>query len=251
MPQRDTRNTDLLQAMAALADGEDDAKLRVLYRALRGAIVVVVPGRTNTELAENQFFLPTYEDKSGRSILIAYTGLDVAPSDRPRVWMPFAELCKQVVPSGLAIHINPGQSQSGIAPANWVRAIAEGAAEMPDPVRTLTTWIKDVEVSPAPDVRMAIRERLIQGLQATRGVVEAYLAYATANVGEPPILALCVVVVPAVVAEGQRVATELHAWVRPLMGDEEIDFLVLPPEDRRLLPKFKSVGRPFYRNPAN
>jgi hypothetical protein len=35
------------------------------------------------------------------------------------------------------------------------------------------------------------------------------------------------------------------------MGDEEIDFLVLPPEDRRLLPKFKSVGRPFYRNPAN
>ena len=251
MAKRDLKNAELLQAMAAIAGGEDDPNLRALYRALRRAIVVVVSAKTDLDLdEETQLFVRSYEDSSGRAILIAYTGFDVAPSDSPRTWIPFVELCKQVVSSGLAIHINPGTPHGGIAPANWVRAIAEDAAEMPEPVRTFGTRIKDADVSPAHDAKMAIRKRLIQALVATRGVVEAYLGYAATNAGEHPVLTLCVVVIPAVVAEGRRVATELHAWVRPLMGDEEIDFLIVPPDDR-FVAKFKSVGGPLYRNPAN
>jgi hypothetical protein len=249
--KRDLKNAELLRAMAAVAGGKNDPNLRGLYHALRGAMVVVVPGETDVELEEGQFFLRTYRDKSGREILTAYTSMEVAPSDTPRIWIPFVELCKTAVPSGLAIRIYSGTPDGGVAPANWVRAIAEGVTEMPEPIHTIDTRIKDLEISPARDVKTPILKRLIEALRATRGVIEAYLAYATPNVTDKSILTLCVVVTPAVLAEGHRVATELHAWVRPLMGDDEIDFLVLPTEDKRFVPKFKSVGGPLYRNPAN
>jgi type III secretion system (T3SS) SseB-like protein len=250
MPKPDLKNTELLQAMAGMLDAEhDNAKLRALYRALRGAMVVVVSGKTSMALDEDkELFVRTYEDESGREILIAYTGFDVAPADLPGSVTPLVELCKQVAPLGLAIHINPGRPHGGIAPANWVRAIAEGATEMPDPAPVLTTRVAGLNVSPADDVKAATRVRLTEALIATHNAVEAYLGYATPDEA-PPILTLCVVVVPASLAKtrGHAIAVQLHAWVRPLLGhDEEIDFLVLP-EDARLVATFKAVGPPFYR----
>jgi len=249
MPKPDLKNTELLEAMAAMADGEHDgAKLRALYRALRGAMVVVVSANTSMAIdTDKELFVRTYEE-NGREILIAYTGFDAAPADLPRSVTPLVELCKQVAPLGLAIHINPGRPHGGIAPANWVRAIAEGAAEMPDPAPVLTTRVAGLNVSPADDVKAATRVRLTEALIATRNVVKAYLAYATQDEA-PPVLTLCVVVVPASLAKtrGHAIAVQLHAWVRPLLGDnEEIDFLVLP-EDARLVATFKAVGPPFYR----
>jgi len=249
MPKPDLKNTELLEAMAAMADGEHDgAKLRALYRALRGAMVVVVSANTSMAIdTDKELFVRTYEE-NGREILIAYTGFDAAPADLPRSVTPLVELCKQVAPLGLAIHINPGRPHGGIAPANWVRAIAEGATEMPDPAPVLKTKVFRLKVSPAEDVGAAIRARLTAALIATHNVVEAYLGYATPD-ETPPILTLCVVVVPASLAKtrGHAIAVQLHAWVRPLLGDnEEIDFLVLP-EDARLVATFKAVGPPFYR----
>ena len=117
MPAPDLKNTELLQAMAAMADGHDDSKLRALYRALRGAMVVVVSAKTSMALdKDEEVFARTYEDKFGREILVAYTGFDVAPADLPRSVTPFLELCKQVAPIGLAIHINPGTPHGGSLP---------------------------------------------------------------------------------------------------------------------------------------
>ena len=242
-------NSELLKAMAAMDGGEDDTKLRTLYGALRNAMVVVVASKTQMKLNENQTFIRTYQDKSGREILIAYTSFERAPVDLERSVTPFMFLCKQVAPLGLAIHIDPGSGHGGVAPANWVRAIAEGAAEMPGPTPVISTRILDLNVSPASDVKAAIRLRLSQGLVASRDVVDAYLAYATPDETKPPILTLCAVVPTMKVAatRGHNIAVELHAWVRPLMADgEEIDFLVLRPEDT-LVAKFKAVGPAFYR----
>lgn len=200
------------------------------------------------KLKENQAFIRTYQDKSGREILIAYTSFEVAPVDLERSVTPFAELCRQVAPMGLAIHIDPGSRHGGIAPPNWVRAIAEGAAKMPGPAPVLNTRVVDLNVSAGPNVGPELRVRLTQGLIASRDVVEAYLAYAAPD-DTMPILTLCAVVGTTKVAitRGHNIAVQLHAWVRPLMADdEEIDFLVLPPEDT-LVAKFKAVGPAFYR----
>ena len=249
MPKRDLNNAEVLEAIAAIADGEDDAKLRALYGALREAMVVVVASKTWMKLKEDQTFIRTYEDKSGREILIAYTSFDLAPVDLERSVVPFVELCKQVAAMGLAIHIDPGSPHGGIAPANWVRAIAKGAADMPGPTPVVSARLVDLNVSPAEDVRAAIRLRLSEGLIASRDIVEAYLAYATPDETKPRILTLCAVVPTMKVAatRGHNIAVELHAWVRPLMGDhEEIDFLILRLEDT-LVAKFKAVGPAFYR----
>jgi hypothetical protein len=246
---RPLNNAELLTAIAAMSGGEDDAKLRALYRALQDAMVVVVASKTRMKLTENQTFIRTYEDKSGREILIAYTSFDLAPVDLERAVMPFAELCKQVAAMGLAIHLDPGSPHGGIAPPNWVRAIAEGAADMPGPTPVVPARLVDLSVSPARDIRAPIRLRLSEGLIASRDVVDAYLAYATPDETKPPILTLCVVVPTMKVAttRGHNIAVELHAWVRPLMrDDEEIDFLVLRPEDA-LVAKFKAAGPAFYR----
>ena len=248
MPKNDVNNSALLDAMAAVRDGMDEAKLRALYRALRDATVVIISAKSDVKLGETPVFVPTYRHESGIGILIAYTGFDVAPADRPRMWIPFVELCRQLVSSGLAVVINPGP-HSGAAPTHWVRAIAEGAAEMPDPVLSFVKTIKDVEVVPGLDASTEIRERLNQALAATRGIIEAHLSYVTTSVGGQPIPTLCVVVTPAVIAERVPIATELHAWVNPLLSGEFF-FLVVPPEDK-IVAKFKAVGRPLYRNPAN
>jgi len=248
----DPKNAELLASMAAMAEGHDDAKLRRLYRALRESTVVVVSYETSIPLNEaTEQFVRTYREEGGREVLVAYATPDVAPSDRPRSFIPFVELCKQVAPGGLAIHINPGMPHGGIAPANWVRAIAEGDTEMPNAGRTFATRVVKYSVSQAPTMKAAVLERLTAVLAASRGIVEAYVGSVTADGHAHPIPTLCVVVKPEIIAEADRLAHDLHAWVRPLMeSGDEIDFFIVPPGDT-VVAEFRTIAPPFYRTTSN
>lgn len=245
MDRRSIRNPEVLSALEAIdstADiDESVARGRVLYRALRDSTVFVPAER----LGETGAGLRLYFTPDGRRIVTAYTSHDLAPADSNSVILPFAKLCQSIASLGLAVHINPGRPPSGIAPSNWVRAIAEGCAEMPNPVTVAATSISGDRVAAAHDVRGPIKARLTQALSSTSEVREAYLVQQDEVAGLVVGLVLESSDVPQ--SRHRSLSMELYAWVAPFMLEtEEIYFQVVGPKSSSVA-LFKATGPPFYR----
>jgi hypothetical protein len=244
------KNDDLIAAIRAFLKKTDDLELgRAVYRALSNAKIVVAFDRSPVPLNEDQFFIRTYRDSTGTDVVTVYSSFGVAPVDAPHEVMPFVYLCRQLTKTDTAVRVNASAPYL-IIPPIWVRAIAEGA-EMPAPVVTLEARPQRFRVEPARPVSATVLERLRQGLVANASISEAFLAHVFPDDSDQGFLTVGYVLdsrerSPAV---SRGAAERLHSWVRPVLGDEEIDFLELKP-DKQLLADFKAAGAAFYRRAA-
>lgn len=238
-----------MAAMGTAADETAEMVLRAtLYRTLRGAMLVfpMPDGRTSQD-GDLTFSLRTGVEPDGRHTIFAYTGFDLAPADVRCAAVRLVEICKQIAPMELAVHINAGTPSGGIVPTSWVRAIAEGKPEMPRPVATLEERLKVLEMTPASDATPELRRRLADGLVAHVFVAAAYFVRATFKDGSGFLVAIIFDPTSAIQAgQRQRLATELYAWVAPAISDgEDIYFDIDPDVD--FVARLKAVGPPFYR----
>ena len=254
MDRRDVRNPDLIKAMAAVHDADAAADestqmalLAAVYRALRRAMIVLPMHETKLPLEKDrQFFIRTGSGPDGKETITAYTDIEAAPADTRCHVMPFVEFCKRIASTGLVVAIYGGP-QVGFVPAYWVRALADGAAEMPVPLAVAATDRRIIKVEAIDRVRPALMQRLVSGVIANPVITAAYLVLATFE-NETGFL-VGMVVDPSSGLDSQRraLASEIYAWVAPTLADgEEIFFFTLAPDDK-LVTRLRAVAPPFYR----
>jgi hypothetical protein len=235
MPEQLRRANDLREALAARALEESPAAQEPLYRALARAIVLVPMRTTKMELKETEMFTPTVTGRDGRTSVLAYTDSSLAPQDTVGQVMPFRSLCQQIAQSGLSVLCDSGSPDAGVVPSNWVRAIADGQPDMPNPVTVARTSSRIVTVDRARPASGELRSRLISGFAAYPEISAGYIAFATLTDDAGW---LVTATVPSEMPETarRRIATELYAWVYPALTEhEEIYFNVASdPSEREL-----------------
>lgn len=253
MDHRDVRNPELIKAMEAVdaADPAADESSRMallasVYRALRSAMIVLPMHETKLALDKDQFFIRTGSGPHGEETIIAYTDFDAAPADTRCQVMPFVEFCKRIASTGLVVAIYGGP-HAGIVPAYWVRALADGASEMPAPLLVAGSERRIIKVEAINRVRTALMQRLVSGVTANPVIRTAYLVLATFEDGNGFLVGMVVDPSVGLDSQGKALATEIYAWVVPtLVEGEEIYFLTLSPDDN-LVARLKAVAPPFYR----
>ena len=251
MSRPNVRNPELIEAMAAFsgtaAQAERLARAARIYRALRTAVVIVPRHETSMTMGKRDVFTRTLAEPDGRESFPVYTDFDVAPADT-RLWVvPVIELCKNLMPLGVGIRVNPGSSHGGLAPAHWVRAIAEGSIEAPPLAEVVETQERILGFRPSKGFTAALRLRLTQGLVASRAISMAFVVEAVyADHPSAPLVGV-VVDQELTTAERKVLAAELFAWVKPALGEiPEIYFEVLNVGEARTATLTK-VGPAFYR----
>lgn len=253
MDRPDVRNPELVKAMAAVdaVDAAADEATRMallasVYRALRRAMVVLPMHETSISLQKDQFFIRTGRGPDGKETITAYTDFDAAPTDTRCHVMPFVEFCKRIASTGLVVAIW-GAPRVGFVPAYWVRALADGAPEMPVPIAVAASMTRIVKVEAVNDVRPALLQRLVTGVTANPIVTAAYLVLATFE-GETGFLVGMVVDADSEIESKRKtLASEVYSWVASTLREgEEIFFYTLQRDDA-LVERLKAVGPPFYR----
>ncbi|MEA2626045.1 MAG: hypothetical protein QOD06_2090 [Candidatus Binatota bacterium] len=268
MSPPEARNRELIEAMGlAAARGSDLAFAAIrkviqidptgdelalaarIYAALRGAVVILSRHESRLRLdSRREAFTRVGLEYDGRTTISVYTNAEVAPADLPHVVMPFAELCKQIAPMGLAVHVNPGTVSGGIAPPNWIQSIAAGSSDMPNPVVVASTafdpavHLADARVA---ELKAPLRQRLTQGLIANSHVSAAYLVRTTIE-GQGALVLGAVLDSGLAANQREALTRDLFAWVESLLEAEEMYFLLFDSDDE-VLGQLKAVGSTFYR----
>lgn len=228
--------------MAAIAAGGGDAAHGMLFESLLTSILLLtIVG----EDAQGVHF-PIIQEQGERAVLV-FTDYEEASTGDSYKTIPFRRLCDMIKPANAGMKINQHSAHTRIVPAAWVRAIAEGASSRPLAVTTLTEKLgkQRPKLRPAHDVRNEVQERLREALITHPEVSAAYLVRGTFGEHEALILGL---IVDPQVGDDQRafVARNLHEWVRPLLGGDEIDFLFDKPGGE-LSTMCAEQGPVFYR----